>query len=154
MVTRQVGLVDLPVAFARPVRLFTYIIGHSQLLLRGQQDSERGHSTTLEVLFKDVSALSVRDHYPSLTIRAASGDEEEELRGAVPGPWYDARAFVLGERLLGGFVVAGTVLWGESSAPETYSSFLVPEYDLPRFNPDQTFPPEPRTIYTPYPQRR
>lgn len=154
MVTRKVSLVDLPVTFARPLRLFTYIIGHSQLLLRGQQDREQGHSTTLEVLFKDVSALSVRDHYPSLIVRAASGEEEEELRGAVPGPWYDARAFVLGERLLGGFVVAGAVFWGESSAPETYGSFLVPEYDLPRFNPDQPLPSEPQTICTPYPQRR
>ncbi|MEE4493215.1 hypothetical protein [Streptomyces sp. BE230] len=152
--TRQISLVELPVTFARPLRLFTYIIGHSQLLLRGQQDTEQGHSTTLEVLFKNVSALSVRDHYPSLTIREASGEEEEELRGAVPGPWYDARAFVLGEKLLGGFVVAGNVYWGESSAPETYSSFLVPEYDLPRFNPDEPLPSEPRAINTPFPRRR
>lgn len=151
---RQITLVDLPVTFARPLRLVTYIIGHSQLLLRGQQDTEQGHSTTLEVLFKNVSALSVRDHYPSLTMREASGEEEEELRGAVPGPWYDARAFVLGEKLLGGFVVAGNVCWGESSAPETYGSFLVPEYDLPRFNPDEPLPSEPRTINTPFPRRR
>jgi hypothetical protein len=147
-------LVDLPVTFARPLRLFTYIVGHSQLLLRGQQDSERGHSTTLEVLFKDVSALSVRDYYPALIIREASSEEEEELHGALPGPWYDARSFVLGERLLGGFVVAGTVCWGESSASETYSSFLVPEYGLPRFDPDEPFPSEPQTIYAPYPRHR
>ncbi|WP_327291096.1 hypothetical protein [Streptomyces sp. NBC_01198] len=140
--------------FERPLRLFTYIIGHSQLLLRGQQDSERGHSTTLEVLFKDVSALSVRDRYPSLIIRAASSQEEDELREAVPGAWYDARAFVLGEGLLGGFVVAGTVFWGESSAPETYGSFLVPDYSLPRFDPDQPHRSDCQTIYTPYPQRQ
>ncbi|MFF2524083.1 hypothetical protein [Streptomyces liangshanensis] len=150
--TRQVGMVELPVAFSRPLRLFAYIVGHSQLLLRGQQDSEQGHSTTLEVLFKDVVALSVRERYPSLIIRAASPQEEEELREAVPGPWYDARAFVLGERLLGGFVVAGAVFWGESSAPETYSSFLVPDYDLPRFDPTRPPRSDPPTIYTPYPQ--
>ncbi|MGW5850406.1 hypothetical protein ACWFQ8_21075 [Streptomyces sp. NPDC055254] len=134
--------------------MFTYIIGHSQLLLRGNQDDEQGLSTTLEVLFKNVSALSVREHYPSLTIRDASCEEEAELREAVTGPWYDARAFVLGERLLGGFVVAGAVCWGESSAPETYSSFLVPEYELPRLDPGQPHPSEPQTIFTPYPQRR
>lgn len=149
---RRVSLVDLPVTFARPLRLFTYIIGHSQLLLRGEQNHEQGRTTTLEVVFKDVSALSVLDHYPSLTIRLASGAEEEELREAVPGPWYDAQAFVLGERLLGGFVVASTVFWGESSAPETYSSFLVPEYTLPQFEPDQPRPSEPQTIYAPYPR--
>ncbi|MEV8343142.1 hypothetical protein [Streptomyces niveus] len=140
--------------FARPLRLFSYIIGHSQLLLRGEQNHERGRTTTLEMVFKDVSALSVRDHYDSLTIREASGEEEAELREAVPGPWYDARAFVLGERLLGGFVVAGTVYWGESSAPETYSSFLVPEYTLPQLEPDHPWPSEPRTIYSPYPRHR
>ncbi|MFD3524942.1 hypothetical protein [Streptomyces sp. NPDC058653] len=149
--TRRVSLVDLPVTFARPLRLFTYIIGHSQLLLRGEQNHERGLTTTLEVVFKNVSALSVRDHYPSLTIRLASGEEEEELREAVPGPWYDARAFVLGERLLGGFVVAGNAFWGESSAPETYSSFLIPEYTLPELETDHPSPSEPQTIYAPYP---
>ncbi|MEW1793610.1 hypothetical protein [Streptomyces niveus] len=48
--TRRVGLVDLPVTFARPLRLFTYIIGHSQLPLRGEQNHERGRTTTLEVV--------------------------------------------------------------------------------------------------------
>jgi hypothetical protein len=144
-------LVDLPVTFPRPLRLFTYIIGHSQLLLRGEQSHERDRTTTLEVVFKNVSALSVRDHYSSLTIREASGEEEEELHEAVPGPWYDARAFVLGERPLGGFVVAGTVFWGESSSPETYSSFLIPEYTLPQFEPAQPSPSTPQTIHTPYP---
>ncbi|MFJ6049139.1 hypothetical protein [Streptomyces sp. NPDC092307] len=152
--TEQVVLTHLPVDFARPVGLVTYIIGHSQLLLRGHQNDERGLSTTLEVLFKNVRALSVRAHYPALTIRDASDVEEAELREAVPDPWYDARAFVLGERLLGGFVVAGAVYWGESSAPETYRSFLVPEYELPLLDPGQPRPPEPRTIYKPYRQRR
>lgn len=152
--TRQVHLTHLPVNFARPVRLVTYIIGHSQLLLRGHQDDEQGLSTTLEVLFKNVSALSVRAHYPSLTIRDASSEEEAELREAVPGSWHDPRPFVLGERLLGGLVVAGAVCWGESSARETYSSFLVPEYELPQLDLDQPHPPEPQTIFTPYRQRR
>ncbi|MGW6844658.1 hypothetical protein [Streptomyces sp. NPDC054958] len=140
--------------FARPVGLVTYIIGHSQLLLRGHQDDEQGLSTTLEVLFKNVSALSVRAHYPSFTIRDASDEEEAELREAVPDPWYDARAFVLGERLLGGFVVAGAVYWGESSAPETYRSFLVPEYELPRLDPGQPHPREPLTIHTAHRKHR
>ncbi|MFE1808614.1 hypothetical protein [Streptomyces sp. NPDC059533] len=152
--TRHVSLTRLPVNFARPVGLVTYIIGHSQLLLRGHQDDEQGLSTTLEILFKNVSALSVRAHYPSLTIRHASGEEETELREAVPGPWYDAQAFVLGERLLGGFVVAGAVYWGESSAQETYSSFLVPEYELPRLDLGPSHPSERQTIHTPYRQRR
>ncbi|MEV6953263.1 hypothetical protein [Streptomyces sp. NPDC051183] len=147
-------MTHLPMDFGRPVELFAYIIGHSQLLLRGRQDDEQGLSTTLEVLFKDVSALSVRAYYPSLTLRDASGEEEAELREAVPDPWCDARAFVLGERLLGGFVVAGAVYWGESSAPETYSSFLVPEYELPRLDMDQPRPTEPRTIFKPYPRHR
>jgi hypothetical protein len=53
-----------------------------------------------------------------------------------------------------GFVVAGAVFWGESSAPETYSSFLVPEYHLPRLDPHHSYPSERQPIYTPYPQRR
>ncbi|WP_030757267.1 MULTISPECIES: hypothetical protein [unclassified Streptomyces] len=96
--TEQVVLAHLPVDFARPVGSVTYIIGHSQLLLRGHRNDEQGLSTTLEVLFKNETALSVRASYPALTIRDASAEEEAELREAVPDPWYDARAFVLGER--------------------------------------------------------
>ncbi|MFC8074447.1 hypothetical protein ACFUN8_02765 [Streptomyces sp. NPDC057307] len=147
----QHRLVDLPVSFARPVELFAYIIGHSQLLLRGRQDSGQGYPTTLEVVFKDVRALSVLDGYPALTIRLASDEEERELREAVPGPWRGDRAFALGERLLGGFVVAGAVYWGESSAAESYRSFLVPEYQLPQLDMDSPRPDRPRTIYSPYP---
>lgn len=144
---------DLPVAFDRPLRLFAYIIGHSQVLFRGEQDAEAGLPATVEILFKDVGALSVRDHYPALTVRLASPAEEEQLRAADPRPWYDWRAFILetgsGDN---GHVVAGAMYWAESSSPASYSSFLLPEYDLPQFRSDRPVPAEPATVYTPFPR--
>ncbi|MGW0772856.1 hypothetical protein ACWD01_04185 [Streptomyces sp. NPDC002835] len=144
---------DLPVFFNRPLRLFTYIVGHTQVLLRGERDTDAGLPTTLEIVFTDVGALSIRDHYRSLTIRPASGPEEEELRAADPRPWHDWQAFIL-EAGPGsnGHVIAGGVFWAESSAPAGYSSFLIPDYDLPQFCPDRPPPSEPATVYTPYPQ--
>jgi hypothetical protein len=44
------------IVHTRLLWLVTYIIGHSLLLLRGHQDNEQGRSTTLEILFKNVSA--------------------------------------------------------------------------------------------------
>ncbi|WP_046498417.1 hypothetical protein [Streptomyces odonnellii] len=154
MAGRQTELVDLPVSFDRPLRLFAYIIGHSQVLLRGEQDIEAGLPTTVEILFKDVGTLSVRDHYRALTVRLAFPTEEEQLRAADPRPWYDWRAFIL-ETQSGnnGHVVAGAMYWAESSSPAEYSSFLIPEYDLPRFRPDRPMPAEPATIYSTFPRR-
>jgi hypothetical protein len=141
--------VDLPVTFARPVRLLAYIPGHSQVLLRGEPDSEAGRPSTLEILFTDVGALAVRDHYRSLTLRLASGAEEARLRSADPRPWYDWRAFLLEtEPGDGGHVVAGGVFWAESPDPVGYRSLLAPSYDLPRFPPDRPSPGDPGTIFT------
>ncbi|MGY3203134.1 hypothetical protein ACVW19_003649 [Streptomyces sp. TE5632] len=150
---QRTELVDLPVSFERPLRLFTYIVGHSQVLFRGERDTDAGLPTTLEVLFTDVGALSIRDHYQSLTVRLPSGPEEEQLRAADPRPWRDWRAFIL-EAGPGsnGHVIAGGVFWAESSAPASYSSFLIPAYDLPRLSPDRPLPSEPATIYTTYPR--
>ncbi|MEE1753076.1 hypothetical protein [Streptomyces sp. SP18CS02] len=145
---------DLPVSFERPLRLFTYVIAHSQVLFRGEGDTDAG-LTTVEILFTDVGALSIRDHYQSLTIRLATGPEEEQLRAADRRPWHDWRAFIL-EAGPGsnGHVIAGGMFWAESSAPPGYRSFLIPSYDLPQFCPDRPpLPSDPATIYTPYPRR-
>ncbi|NNN30010.1 hypothetical protein HLK59_06475 [Streptomyces sp. S3(2020)] len=146
-------MVDLPVTFERPLRLFTYIIGHSQVLFRSEPDSDAELPTTLEILFTDVGALSIRDHYQSLTIRLATGPEEEQLRAADERPWHDWRAFILeSEPGSNSHVIAGGLFWAESPAPASYSSFLIPTYDLPQFHPDRPLPPEPSTIYAPYPR--
>ncbi|MER8232708.1 hypothetical protein [Streptomyces sp. NPDC094049] len=154
MAGRKTEPVDLPVSFERPLRLFAYVVGHSQLLFRGERDTAAGLSTTVELLFTDVGALSIRDHYPSLTVRTASEAEEERLRGADGRRWHDWRAFVLETGSGGdGHVVAGGVFWAESSAPAGYRSFLIPSYDLPRFHPDRPLPSEPDTVHTARPRR-
>lgn len=153
MAGQRIEFVDLPVSFERPLRLFAYIIGHSQVLFRGEQDLDAGLPTTIEILFKDVGALSVRDHYRGLTIRLAFPTEEEQLRAADPRPWHDWRAFIL-ETASGstGHVVAGAMYWAESSVPIGYSSFLIPDYDLPQFRSDRSLPSEPVTVYAPFPR--
>jgi hypothetical protein len=150
---RRTELVDLPVSFERPVRLFTYILGHSQVLFRGEQDIENGVPTTIEILFTDVSELSVRDGYRCLTVRLPSPAEDERLRVACGRPWQERRAFILESESGGdGHVVAGGMYWAEISSPASYSSFLIPNYDLPRLRPEQPSPSEPITVFAPFPR--
>jgi hypothetical protein len=143
------------VSFDRPLRLFAYIIGHSQVLFRGEQDVEAGLPPTVEVLFKDVGALSVRDQYRELTLRLAPPAEEEQLRAVETRSWYDWRAFIL-ETGSGsnGHVVAGAMYWAETSSPASYNSFLIPDNDLPQFRSDRPVPAEPDTVYTTFPSGR
>ncbi|GAA3392734.1 hypothetical protein [Streptomyces roseoviridis] len=146
---RRIEAVALPVVFQRPVRLMAYVYGHGQLLFRGRQEPEEGWDTTLDVLFADVGSMSVRDHYPSLTIRLADPEEEARLRAADPRRWHDWRPFVLEtEDGAPGHVVAGGLYWGESTAPETYDSFLLPSYELTRLCPDAPVPDEPAVVHT------
>ncbi|MFI1094885.1 hypothetical protein [Streptomyces sp. NPDC020917] len=153
MAGQRIEFVDLPVSFDRPLRLFAYIIGHSQVLFRGEQDLDAGLPTTIEILFKDVGTLSVRDHYRGLTIRLAFRTEEEQLRAVDPRPWHDWRAFILEtESGSKGHVVAGAMYWAESSVPIGHSSFLIPDYDLPQFRSDRSLPAEPATVYAPFPR--
>ncbi|MER6096590.1 hypothetical protein ABT154_12190 [Streptomyces sp. NPDC001728] len=146
--------VDVPVVFERPLSLFAYIIGHGQILLRGEPNPDAGLSTTVEVLFKNVGALSLRDHYSRLTVRLASPGEADRIRDADPRPWRDRRAFVLEtDSGADGHVVAGAMYWGERSGPVGYSSFLIPEYDLPRFRHDRPGPSRSGPVHDPFPRR-
>ncbi|MEU3409289.1 hypothetical protein ABZ766_35805 [Streptomyces sp. NPDC006670] len=154
MAGRRTEWVDLPVSFERPLSLFAYVIGHGQVLFRGEADPEAGLPTTVELLFKAVGGLSIRDHYRRLTVRDASQEEEARLRAADPRPWYDRRAFILEtESGDSGHVVAGAMYWAERAGTVGYESFLIPEYDLPRFQPDRSLPAEPATVSAASPRR-
>ncbi|MEX0171531.1 hypothetical protein [Streptomyces sp. LMG1-1-1.1] len=151
---QRTEVADAPVSFERPLSLFPYIIGHSQVLFRGERNPAAGLSTTVEVLFKDVGSLSVRDHYRRLTIRLASQIEEDQIRAADARPWLDRRAFILEtDSGSNGHVVAGAMYWGKRSKPIGYSSFLIPDYDLPRLHHDRPGPSQLGTVYDPFPRR-
>ncbi|MFF5975457.1 hypothetical protein ACFY7C_28515 [Streptomyces sp. NPDC012769] len=151
---QRVEAAELPVVFRRPMRLHAYVLGHSRLVLRGPQDPEEGRTTTVDVEFADLGSMSVRDYYPSLTIRFADAEEEARLRAADPREWHDWRAFVLEtEDGANGHVVAGGLHWGESAAPETYDSFLLPWVELSRFRPEAPAPAEPAVVHSAWPPR-
>ncbi|MFJ9442089.1 hypothetical protein ACIRRH_09465 [Kitasatospora sp. NPDC101235] len=142
--------VRLPVTFDRPLSLFAYVIAHGQVLFRGEQDVEAGRPTTLEVLFKNVGALSVGMWYRTLTIRTASPAEEERALAADPDGGRDRRVFILETESGGvGHVVAGALYWAESSAPADYSSFLIPDHELPKIRLDGPAPARPAVVRTP-----
>jgi hypothetical protein len=107
----------------------------------------------VEVLFKDVGALSVRDHYRSPTLRLATAAEEERLRAEDERRWHDWRVFVLETGSGGnGHVVAGSVFWTQSPGPVGYRSLLLPDHDLPQWHPDRTPSCGPDRIFTAHPR--
>lgn len=98
-------LVELP----RMVQLWSYTVGHSQLLLRATKD--RDHATRVDVLFKGVGAMQLPSVMSSLTVREADLKEREVIFGttSVEMP-EERRCFVLEGPDFQGWVVAGAVV--------------------------------------------
>ncbi|WP_329300212.1 hypothetical protein OG410_18605 [Streptomyces sp. NBC_00659] len=63
----------------RTFRVWRYGIGHSQLLLRAVPDSV--DTVCLDLLFEDVSAMQLVQHYKSIELCFASKTETEEILG-------------------------------------------------------------------------
>jgi hypothetical protein len=94
---------------ARLFQVWTYRVGHSQLLLRSNR--EEGLGTRIELLFKSVSAVNLPTAMSELAVRVLEGED------AAP-QWADAEArtvyavtFAGGE----GYVIAGAALASEDS---------------------------------------
>ncbi|ROO88260.1 hypothetical protein EDD29_5923 [Actinocorallia herbida] len=82
----EVVQVGLPISFGRPLFLKCYEKSHSQLLLC--VGPEREKPTRLEVLFKDVVYIGLREETPNASLRFASGDEEGVIQSTVaPFNW-------------------------------------------------------------------
>jgi hypothetical protein len=60
--------------FDRPFQVWAYSVSHSQLLLRSPSDKE--HRTRVDLLFKNVTAMLLRETYARLHVRAAHAGEE------------------------------------------------------------------------------
>lgn len=112
----------------REFQLMAYTISHSQLLLRsrdGRDRQGRQHDTTVEVLFKPVTTVKIRDGYEGLVIRCATLEEAERIRAATPSIDFfaDDRFFVLETVGEIDYVVAMAVGWREDILSRTRLSF-------------------------------
>lgn len=69
----------------RGFELCDYTPSHDQLLLRSPG---RDGGTRIDVLFKAVDVIKVRDHYNGLRIRSATDAEQQRIRSETPEITY------------------------------------------------------------------
>jgi hypothetical protein len=94
--------------YDRPFQVWAYTVSHGQLLLRSPSDKE--YRTQVDVLFKNVSAMLVRDSYPRVRVRAPRAGSETAAIRALCGidQGKHVHYYVIESEPLS-FVVAGAV---------------------------------------------
>jgi hypothetical protein len=105
----------------RHFSVWAYGITHRQLLLR----SRRRHGPTrIDVLFKPVTRLSIREGYAGLAIRCATEDESAVILADAGEGSRESRVLMLESGFIRDFVVAGAFGWREDDGDETGPSDL------------------------------
>ena len=109
----------------RRFSLWAYTVSHGQLLLRSPQGTDPLRDTTIDVLFKPVTAMKVPGQFSGLAIRCATEEETSLAEQDVPaGIGRDERVLVLeGDGTLG-YVICMGVGWHEGVLEPTQPSFF------------------------------
>jgi hypothetical protein len=103
---------------------WAYTVSHGQLLLRSS--STDSADTTIDVLFKPITVLKLRDSYDGLVIRCATDEEAGRIRAATPGITFgaDDRFFTLECADGTDYVVSAAIGWQEGILSRTRMSFF------------------------------
>ena len=92
--------------------MWEYTAGHSQLLLRSTK-SDR-NPTTVDVLFKNVSAIRLQTVIDGLTIAEAFEEDRQDIANQCGVTLRDAhRVFIIDSLNGTGSIIAGAVAWHE-----------------------------------------
>lgn len=130
--TYQVVDGRLPLNLPGIFRPWAIGVGHSKILLRGILGGAEGETPRVfDVLFQDVSRVSLADRYSGLSVSdAGSGVLRAEAQRAGRD-WEDSRLFRVSEDHPYDYVVAGYVFWAEVFVPVTEPSPLMQEFPIP-----------------------
>lgn len=112
----------------RRFQIWAYTTSHGQLLLRSSphygDEGRLEHETTIDVLFKPIEALKLRDWLDGLVIRCASTEEAEQIKISLPDlRWEDLHVFMLESQGQVDYVVSMAVGWQEGILPRMRQSF-------------------------------
>lgn len=100
------------VAFPRRFQIWSYQIGHGQLLLRSTKDDK--HPTRIDILFKDVGAIHLPALFDGLTITEATENEAHDRASQMHSLNLNSRKmFLVTGSGFSGYVLAGLVVWHE-----------------------------------------
>jgi hypothetical protein len=104
----------------RCFQLWWHTASHSQTLLRspkGEDQQGRTYETRIDVLFKPITVMKIRQYYDDLLIRCATQDEADRIRSGSPSARYnrDDRFLILESGGEQDYVVAAAVGWHEDT---------------------------------------
>ena len=115
---------NLIVRFDRKFKVWLFLLGHSQLLLRSTKDEH--HPTQVDVLFKDVGLMQIPVYFSKLII-SEMNEKDFQLLGLSTGslPPIDQKFFRLEGDNWQGVIVAGYLGWLEEDAHHSAESKLI-----------------------------
>jgi hypothetical protein len=110
-------------------QMSAYTASHSQLLLRsttGPDLQDQEHETTIDLLFKPIYAVKIRNSYTGLVIRCATDEEAERVKASIPGIRLrsDERVFLLESRGETDYIISMAIGWHEGVLRPTQHSFF------------------------------
>lgn len=102
-----------------------YSASHGQLLLRSNPVDDE-YDTTIDLLFKPVDAVKIRDGYAGLVVRCATTPEADSIIVSMPGVRADRgdRVFMLESQGRSDYVISMAVGWREGILPRVQGSFF------------------------------
>ncbi|MFG1839566.1 hypothetical protein ACGFH8_14135 [Micromonospora sp. NPDC049175] len=102
-----------------------YSASHGQLLLRSNPVDDE-HETTIDLLFKPLAAIKIRDRFAGLVIRCAAVEEAHLILMSIPDVRADHgyRVFVLESEGRSDYVVSMAVGWEEGILSRVQGSFF------------------------------
>ncbi|MFD8970796.1 hypothetical protein ACFV0C_38490 [Streptomyces sp. NPDC059568] len=125
---------SLPLALSGKFKPWGIEPGHSKILLRGFRGDEEGDEPLriFDVLFQDVSRISLADQYSDLSVSVASAERVRLLEERVGRKWPGSRVFLLTEEGECNYVVAGFLFWAEVAVHARDRSPLLEDVPDPR----------------------
>ncbi|MEI5523226.1 hypothetical protein WB401_00440 [Streptomyces brasiliscabiei] len=119
---------QLPLNLPGIFKPWTIEVGHSKILLRGFSGGEEGDAPRIfDVLFQDVSRISLADRYSGLLVSDAGPDALRAEERRVGRRWRESGLFRVCQDDPLDYVVAGHVFWAEVSVLATDPSPLMQE---------------------------
>jgi hypothetical protein len=109
---------SLPLILEGKFKPWSIDAGHGKVLLRGfladfeSEDPPR----VFDVLFQDVSRISIADRYSGLRITVAGEGEKRIEQRRVGGEWRDSKMFLLGDGTGYDYIVAGFIFLGRGDS--------------------------------------
>lgn len=140
-VTYQLVEGNLPLTLQGTFKPWAIGVGHSKILLRGLSGGEEGDAPRVfDVLFQDVSRISLADRYAGLSLSDAGPEALRAEEWRAGRSWGESALFRVSEDHPYDYVVAGHVFWAEVFVPATDPSPLMQEFPIPgSIKDDQVF---------------